>query len=411
MRAMVMRVADEDLVIMFSSLSPHLDERDRRLVAAACARIMGHGGVSTVSRTAGLSRPTVIKAMSELDEEPLAAGRVRRQGGGRRGATQADPGLEGALDALVDPGSRGDPESPLRWTIKSTRQLASALSDSGHPVGPSTVRSLLHQLGYSLQSNAKVLEGAQHPDRNAQFGYINEQVRRHLRRGEPVVSVDTKKKELVGTYKNSGTEWRPAKDRRRVNTYDFIDKQAGKAIPYGVYDIKLNRGFVSVGTDADTAAFAVATLRSWWTVEGGKAYPRARRLLICADAGGSNGYRIRLWKTELARFADDEGISVTVCHFPPGTSKWNKIEHRLFSAISTNWKGRPLTSHEVVVNLIGATTNRGGLTVKAQLDRASYPTKLRVAKKEVDSLPIEAHEFHGEWNYTVRPASNRRVIS
>jgi DNA-binding phage protein len=411
MRAMVMRVADEDLVSMFSSLSPHLDERDRRLVAAACARAMGHGGVSAVSRTAGLSRPTVIKAISELDEEPLAAGRVRRQGGGRRGATKADPGLEGALDALVDPGSRGDPESPLRWTIKSTRQLASALSESGHSVGPSTVRSLLHQLGYSLQSNAKVLEGAQHPDRNAQFGYINEQVRRHLRRGEPVVSVDTKKKELIGTYKSPGREWRPAKDPRLVNTYDFIDKQAGKAIPYGVYDIKLNRGFVSVGTDADTAAFAVATLRSWWAVEGAHAYPKARRLLICADAGGSNGYRIRLWRTELARFADDEGISVTVCHFPPGTSKWNKIEHRLFSAISTNWKGQPLTSHEVVVNLIGATTNRGGLTVKAQLDRASYPTKLRVTKKEVDSLPIEAHEFHGEWNYTVRPASNRPLIT
>jgi Rhodopirellula transposase DDE domain len=406
-----MRAADEDLVGMFSLLAPHLDERDRRLVAAACARAMGHGGVSTVSRTAGLSRPTVIKAMSELDEEPLPAGRVRKQGGGRRGATQADLGLEDALDALVDPSSRGDPESPLRWTIKSTRQLASALSESGHPVGPSTVRSLLHELGYSLQSNAKVAEGAQHPDRNAQFGYINEQVRRHLRRGEPVVSVDTKKKELIGNYKNSGTEWRPAKDPRQVNTYDFIDKQVGKAIPYGVYDIKLNRGFVSVGTDADTAAFAVATLRSWWAVEGAQAYPRARRLLICADAGGSNGYRVRLWKTELARFADEMGISVTVCHFPPGTSKWNKIEHRLFSAISTNWKGQPLTSHEVVVNLIGATTNRGGLTVKAQLDRGSYPTKLKVLKNEVDSLPIEAHEFHGEWNYTIRPASNRRVVS
>jgi hypothetical protein len=299
----------------------------------------------------------------------------------------------------------------LRWTVKSTRQLASALSGTGHPASPSTVRALLYQLGYSLQSNAKVLEGAQHPDRNAQFGYINEQVRRHLRRGEPVVSVDAKKKELIGSYKNAGAEWRPAKAPRKVNTYDFIDKEAGKAIPYGVYDVKLNRGFVSVGTDANTAAFAVATLRSWWAVEGARAYAKARRLLICADAGGSNGYRVRLWKTELARFADEEGISVTVCHFPPGTSKWNKVEHRLFSAISTNWKGQPLTSHEVVVNLIGATTNRGGLTVTAQLDRGSYPTKITVPKKEVDNLPIEPHEFHGEWNYTVRPANHRRVVS
>ena len=408
---MVMRAAEEDLVGMFSSLWPHFDERDRRLVAAACARAMGHGGVTAVSKTAGLSRPTIIKAISELDEAPLATGRVRRQGGGRYGATEADPGLESALDALVDPDSRGDPESPLRWTVKSVRQLASVLSEGGHPVAPSTVGTLLHQLGYSLQANTKKVEGAQHPDRNAQFGYINEQVRRHLRRGEPVVSVDAKKKELIGNYKNSGTEWRQAKSPRAVNTYDFIDKQLGKAIPYGVYDVRLNRGFVSVGTDADTAAFAVATLRSWWEVEGAKAYPRARRLLICADAGGSNGYRVRLWKTELARFADDEGISVTVCHFPPGTSKWNKIEHRLFSAISTNWKGQPLTSHEVVVNLIGATTNRGGLTVKAQLDRSNYPTKVKVAKKEVDSLPIKPHDFHGEWNYTLRPANNTRVIS
>jgi hypothetical protein len=408
---MVLRAEPDDLVGMFSSLWPHLSERDRRLVAAACSRAMGHGGVSTVSRAARLSRPTIIKAISELEAAALPAGRVRKEGGGRRSATQADPGLENALDALVDPDSRGDPESPLRWTVKSTRQLASALADDGHPVAPSTVRSLLHQLGYSLQSNSKVLEGAQHPDRNAQFGYINDQVRRHLRRGEPVVSVDTKKKELIGNYKNAGAEWRKAKRPRAVNTYDFIDKEAGKAIPYGVYDVRLNRGFVSVGTDADTAAFAVSTLRSWWEVEGAKAYPRSRRLLVCADAGGSNGYRIRLWKIELAHFANDAGISVTVCHFPPGTSKWNKIEHRLFSAISTNWKGQPLTSHEVVVNLIGATTNRSGLSVKAQLDRGSYPTKVKVAKKEVDILPIEPHEFHGEWNYTVRPANNRRVVS
>ena len=274
---MGMQAAEEDLAGIFSSLWPHFNERDRRLVAAACAQAMGHGGVTTVSKTSGLSRPTVTKAISELHEEPLASGRVRKEGAGRRSAAEADPGLERALDALVDPESRGDPESPLRWTIKSTRQLASALADGGRPVAPNTVRSLLYRLGYSLQSNAKVAEGAQHPDRNAQFGYINEQVRRHLRRGEPVVSVDAKKKELIGNYKNAGAEWRKAKSPRAVNTYDFIDKEAGKAIPYGVYDIKLNRGFVSVGTDADTAAFAVATLRSWWAVEGANAYPRARQ--------------------------------------------------------------------------------------------------------------------------------------
>jgi hypothetical protein len=408
---MVVEATESDLEEMFSSLWPHLNERERRLVAAACARTMGHGGITAVARSAGLSRPTITKAIAELDEEPLAPDRVRREGAGRPRATEADPGLEDALDGLVDPDSRGDPESPLRWTIKSTRQLASALTESGHPCSVNTVGALLHELGYSLQSNTKVVEGAQHPDRNDQFEYINDQVRRHLRRGEPVVSVDTKKKELIGNYKNSGTEWRPAKSPRPVNTYDFIDKDAGKAIPYGIYDVKLNRGFVSVGIDADTAAFAVAALRSWWAMEGAKAYPRARRLLICADAGGSNGYRVRQWKAELSRLAEDEGISITVCHFPPGTSKWNKIEHRLFSAISTNWRGQPLTSHEVLVNLIGGTTNRGGLTVKAKLDRRSYPKGVKFSKKEIDALPIEPHEFHGEWNYTVRPATTTRVIT
>ena len=270
---------------------------------------------------------------------------------------------------------------------------------------------LLHELGYSLQSNTKVVEGAQHPDRNDQFGYINDQVRRHLRRGEPVVSVDTKKKELIGNYKNSGQEWREAKNPRAVNTDDFIDKGAGKAIPYGIYDVRHNRAFVSVGIDADTAAFAVAALRSWWRIEGAAAYRKARRVLVCADAGGSNGYRVRQWKAELARLAEDEGISITVCHFPPGTSKWNKIEHRLFSAISTNWRGQPLTSHEVVVNLIGATTTATGLKVRAKLDRRSYPTGVKYSKKEIDALPIERHDFHGEWNYTVRPATTTRVIT
>jgi hypothetical protein len=324
---------------------------------------------------------------------------------------ELDPKLPAALEALVDPSSRGDPESPLRWTVKSTRQLADALATAGHPTSHTRVAELLHELGYSLQANVKVVEGAQHPDRDAQFGYINDQVRRHLRRGEPVLSVDTKKKELIGNYKNSGREWRPAGEPEEVNTYDFIDPKAGKAIPYGVYDIRLNRGFVSVGIDADTAAFAVAALRSWWRIEGAKAYTKARRLLICADAGGSNGYRVRQWKAELARLAEDEGISITVCHFPPGTSKWNKVEHRLFSAISTNWRGQPLTSHQVVVNLIGATTTRTGLKVTAKLDRRSYPKGVKYSKKEIDALPIEPHDFHGEWNYTVRPATTKRVIT
>lgn len=407
---MVVEATDGDLVEMFSSLWPHLNERERRLVAAACSRAMGHGGVTAVSRTAGLSRQTITKALSELDGEPLEAGRVRREGAGRPSATETDPGLEKALDKLVDPESRGDPMSPLRWTVKSTRQLAATLTEAGHPVSSNTVAGLLHALGYSLQSNLKVVEGAQHPDRNAQFGYINDQVRRHLRRGEPVVSVDTKKKELVGNYKNHGVEWRAAKSPRPVNTYDFIDKDKGKAIPYGVYDVKLNRGFVSVGIDADTAAFAVGSLRSWWRMEGAKAYPKARRLLICADAGGSNGYRVRQWKVELARLAEEEGISITVCHFPPGTSKWNRIEHRLFSAISTNWRGQPLTSHEVVVNLIGATTTRTGLSVKARLDRRSYPKGVKYTKADIEALPVEPHDFHGEWNYTVRPATTTRIV-
>ena len=359
----------------------------------------------------GLARSTVTRGLGELEQDALDAGRARHTGGGRRRAVEVDPGLPAALDELVDPDARGDPESPLRWTTKSTRQLADVLSSTGHATSHTRVAELLHELGYSLQANTKVIEGAQHPDRNAQFGYINTQVRRHLRRGEPVVSVDTKKKELIGNYKNGGREWRPGQDPRPVKTHDFIDAELGKAIPYGVYDVKQNRGFVSVGIDADTAAFAVASLRSWWRIEGAKTYPKARRLLICADAGGSNGYRVRQWKVELARLADDEGITITVCHFPPGTSKWNKIEHRLFSAISTNWRGQPLTSHEVILNLIGSTTTRTGLKVKARLDRRTYPTGVKYTKKDIDALPIHAHDFHGEWNYTVRPAATTRVTT
>jgi transposase len=410
----VARESDEVLDALaekFSALFPHLNERQRRLVAAADAKAMGRGGIAAVCAASGLARSTVTKAVRELEDEPLEAYRARKEGGGRKRVVELDPELPAALEDLVDPDSRGDPESPLRWTVKSARQLADALTTGGHPISHARVADLLHELGYSLQANVKVIEGASHPDRDAQFGYINDQVRRHLRRGEPVVSVDTKKKELIGNYKNGGREWRPAGEPEEVETYDFIDPKAGKAIPYGIYDVRLNRGFVSVGIDADTAAFAVAALRSWWRMEGAKAYPKARRLLVCADAGGSNGYRVRQWKVELARLAEDEGISITVCHFPPGTSKWNRIEHRLFSAISTNWRGQPLTSHEVVVNLIGATTTRTGLKVRAKLDRRSYPKGVKYSKKDIEALPLEPHKFHGEWNYTVRPATTTRVIT
>jgi hypothetical protein len=336
----------------------------------------------------------------------LPAGRTRRPGAGRKKVTDRDPGLLGALDELIDPESRGDPESPLRWTIKSTRQLAEALTAGGHEVSSWTVGELLHGLRYSLQANAKVLEGSQHPDRDAQFRYINRLAAHHLRQGQPVISVDTKKKELVGSYKNAGQTWRPEGDPEKVNTYDFIDPALGKAIPYGIYDLARNRGWVSVGTDHDTAAFAVASLRSWWSGDGLASYPGAHRLLISADGGGSNGYRTRLWKLELVRLAAQTGLWITVCHFPPGTSKWNKIEHRLFAMITSNWRGQPLASHEVVVNLIGATTSRTGLRVHAELDGGTYPKGVKVPDRTMTAIRplIKPHHFHGEWNYTVCPA-------
>jgi len=402
-------VSEETLTEKFSSLWPHLNERQRRLVVAAEAWSLGRGGVTLAARASGLSRPTVMKGLRELEEEPLTDDRIRQPGGGRKSVIELDPELPAALDALVELDSRGDPMSPLRWTCKSTRNLADSLSVQGHPVSHVVVADLLHELGFSLQANAKTIEGKQHPDRDGQFRYINEQVRRHLRRGEPVISVDAKKKELVGPYKNGGREWRPKKQPERVKTHDFIDKQLGKAIPYGVFDVKRNHGFVSVGTDHDTAEFAVQAIRSWWRGDGKKAYPKAKRLLICADAGGSNGYRVRLWKAELAQLAEEIGLSITVCHFPPGTSKWNKVEHRLFAAITTNWRGKPLTSHEVVVSLIGATTTRTGLRVRAKLDQRSYPNGVKVSDEEMAALPLERHKFHGDWNYTLRPRQLRRT--
>jgi Rhodopirellula transposase DDE domain len=389
---------------IYELVSPRLDERQRRLLAAAAARTLGRGGITMVARATGMSRQTVYDGLADLDDATgLAAGRARRAGGGRKRLTERDPGLVAALEALVDPVTRGDPESPLRWTCKSTAQLARALTAQGHPVSDDTVGRLLKQQDYTLQRTRKTVEGAQHPDRDAQFGYLNEQARAHLAAGQPVVSVDTKKKELVGDYANPGQEWQPQGAPVEVKVHDFPDKQLGKAIPYGVYDLGANIGWVGVGTDHDTARFAVATLGRWWEQAGRALYPDAERLLVTADAGGSNGYRVRAWKTELARFAAATGLAVTVCHFPPGTSKWNRIEHRLFSAISVNWRGRPLVSHEVIVELIGATTTRTGLRVHAELDRGVYPLGVKVSDAELAAVPLTRHDWHGEWNYSIAP--------
>jgi hypothetical protein len=363
--------------------------------------------VAAVARAAGVSRPTVTAGVAELEagEQPL--GRARRAGGGRKQLADTDPGLRPALLALVDPGSRGDPESPLRWTTLSTRNLAAELTRQGHPAGPGTVAKLLGEEHFSLQGNAKTAEGTRHPDRDAQFRYINGQAREHLDAGQPVISVDAKKKENVGNFKNGGREWRPKGSPEQVNVHDFKDKELGKVTPYGVYDVAANAGWVSVGTDHDTAAFAVQTIRTWWQKAGQPAYPGATRLLICADGGGSNGYRTRLWKTELAALAAETGLEITVCHLPPGTSKWNKIEHRLFSHISMNWRGRPLTSHEVIVQTIAATTTRTGLTVSAELDQGEYPKGTKISDRQMKDLERRAlrrHRFHGEWNYRLIPA-------
>jgi transposase len=388
----------------FALLSPVLDERQRRLWMAVEAREAGRGGITMVARATGAARSTVTRGVDELESGATDSGRIRRSGAGRKRAEAVDVELVAALERVVDPDTRGDPESPLRWTIKSTRQLSTALTGQGHRCSEWLVRRLLHDAGYSLQAAAKQIEGTAHPDRDAQFRYVNDQVREHHSAGQPVISVDTKKKELVGQYKNGGTQWRPSGNPERVKTHDFPDKDLGKAIPYGVYDIAADSGWVSVGADHDTAAFAVATIRRWWQAIGADRYPHADKLLITADAGGSNGYRTRLWKTELAALATETGLAITVCHFPPGTSKWNKIEHRLFSHISSNWRGQTLTSHEVAVNLIAATTTRTGLTVHAELDHAEYPKGIRVSDKQIRDLEARAitrHDWHGEWNYTV----------
>jgi DDE family transposase len=395
---------DAPLAEKFAALFPHLNERQRRVCAAAEARTLGHGGIARVARAAGLARPTIYQGLRDLDQPPLP-GRVRRAGGGRPAARARDPELLAALDALIEPDARGDPASPLRWTCKSTRQLAATLTAQGHPVSHSTVADLLRAAGYSLQAPRKTLEGSAHPDRDAQFRYLNERTKAFQAAGLPVISVDTKKKELVGAFKNGGREWRPQGAPELVNVHDFPVAGVGKAIPYGVYDVTHDAGWVAVGQDHDTASFAVATISRWWAAAGQPSYPQATHLLISADGGGSNGYRTRLWKTEVQRFADATGLHVTVCHLPPGTSKWNKIEHRLFAHISTNWRGRPLVSHEVVVALIGATTTRTGLRVRAERDTKRYPTKVKVPDAAMAALSLTPHAFHGEWNYTIHPRS------
>ncbi len=390
------------LTTKYRSLFDHLDERQRRLVAAADAMQLGRGGVSTVARCAGLSRPTIHKGLQELGRAPLPAGRVRRPGAGRRPLREVNPAICVALERLIEPATRGDPMSPLRWTSKSTRHLATVLTKAGHAVSHETLAHLLHELGYSLQAATKTVEGTQHPDRNAQFEYISRLTKRYLRQGWPVISVDTKKKELVGRYHQAGREWRPQGNPEKVLVHDFPDPNVNKAVPYGVYDVGQDLGWVNVGTDHDTASFAVESIRRWWRAMGAPLYPAADRLLICADAGGSNGHRSRLWKVEVQRFASTAALEVTVCHFPPGTSKWNKIEHRLFSHITMNWRGRPLVSHDVIVNLIGATKTASGLRVKARLDKRSYPLGVEVSDEELDAVKLARHEFHGDWNYTIR---------
>jgi len=396
----------EQIRQVFQALAPTLDERMRRLVAAALAQALGRGGITLVSQATGVARSTIDRGLRELAEPPTvppADQRIRRPGGGRKPLTQTDPTLLSDLEALVDPVTRGDPQSPLRWTAKSTRQLAAQLRGAGHRVSHETVAELLSAAGYSLQGLRKTREGSSHPDRDAQFGHINEQAQAFFAAGQPVVSVDAKKKELVGDFKNGGREWQPKGLPEEVRVYDFPDPQQGKAIPYGVYDLAANCGWVSVGIDHDTAEFAGETLCRWWKQMGKERYPAASELMITADGGGSNSSRCRLWKVALQKVADETGLRLWVCHFPPGTSKWNKIEHRMFAFISQNWRGRPLVSHEVIVSLIGSTATREGLRIRAELDEGSYPTGKKVSDEELRQIRWLEQRFHGEWNYLILP--------
>jgi Rhodopirellula transposase DDE domain len=390
----------------FARIRPHLSEAAVRLWAANEAVALGHGGVSVVARATGLSRTTIHAGVRELTGGPAARlepGRVRRRGGGRKRVTEKDPELGAALNRLVDPVTRGDPESCLRWTSKSTTKLALELTASGHPVSQRTVCDLLAAEGYSLQSVRKTREGASHPDRDAQFQHLNERAQTMISEGQPVISVDTKKKELVGDFKNGGQEWQKKGDPVQVRVHDFVEPALGKAAPYGVYDVGANQGWVSVGIDHDTAEFAVESIRRWWKQMGQARYPAATRVLVTADCGGSNGYRARLWKVELQRFADDTGLTVQVCHLPPGTSKWNKIEHRMFCHITQNWRGKPLESIEVIINLIGNTTTTTGLIIRAEIDASSYAAGQKISDDALAQVQLHPDPFHGEWNYAITP--------
>jgi len=388
----------------FRAIWPLLNERTRRLTAANEAMQLGYGGVCLVHRACGLSRKAIVKGIGEIERgDSSLAERIRRPGAGRKNLTVLDDGLAGALDEMIAGATRGDPESPLRWVCKSTRALAAELKRQDHGVSHQRVAQLLREQNYSLQSNRKLEEGEDHPDRDAQFRHINECVKRALAAGEPVISVDTKKKELVGNYANSGQQWRVAKQPERVQGHDFPGPEVPRAYPYGIFDLGRNTGFVNVGTDHDTGAFAVASIRGWWRFEGRKLYPATRTLLITADGGGSNGWRLRLWKLELQGFADESGLRLSICHFPPGTSKWNKIEHRLFSFISSNWRGEPLRDYQTIVSLIASTTTAKGLTVTCRLDRRKYPTGRRVSREEMEQVNLRRNTFHGEWNYTIEP--------
>lgn len=392
----------------YRALASRFDEHTRRIWAATEASTLGYGGISMVARATDISRRAILVGLREIKSgNILPEGRIRRAGGGRKSNIEHQPKLPEKLETLVEPLTRGDPESPLRWTIKSTRRLSQELARIGYVASSRLVAALLQRMGYSLQGNRKTLEGKQHPDRNAQFEYINTRVTVEMRAGQPVISVDTKKKELVGNYLNRGVQWRKKGEALQVNGHDFPDPSVPRAHPYGIYELTRNRGFVNVGTDHDTATFAVASIRAWWKTEGRRAYPKTRRLLITADAGGSNGSRLRLWKWELQRFADEIRLPIAVSHFPPGTSKWNKVEHRLFSFISSNRRGEPLTDYETVVNLISRTTTTTGLKVTCRLDRRRYPVGRKMSDAEWKSINLQRDEFHGDWNYTIKPRRNR----
>jgi hypothetical protein len=392
----------------YRALAPALSERGRRIWAATEAKAAGYGGVALVARTTGLAASTIIRGRRELESKKvLPPDRIRRPGGGRKKTIDKDPNLQRDLEGLVEPTASGDPQSPLRWTSKSVRKLTTELQALGHTVSRQLVLELLVNAGYSLQANRKTREGSAHPDRDAQFRHISQQVRQFQRQGQPVISVDTKKKELVGDFKNAGREWRPKDNPEPVRVHDFIIPQKGKAIPYGVYDLTRNAGWVSVGIDHDTATFAVRSIRRWWTTMGRPVYPQAHSLLITADGGGSNGSRVRLWKWELQQLANQTGLALTVCHFPPGTSKWNKIEHRLFSHITANWRGKPLASLAVIVSLIAATRTQTGLRVRCELDQGSYPKGQTITDEQLAQVSLAPHRFHGDWNYTIRPHRGR----